>query len=417
MLGPVTAFAVGPRRATLAVVAFLVAGCLSPGSATAGWQERFRGFYLGDAARAQGGVVLDGRVWRLGSRGASRYSVYSRSVTGEDAVEFDLDIGALTPPPPEDPGGAPVTSFGADTYGIRDGRVVTTGAWGVPRESSAPSGLGDENTLAAFDGRTGRLVSEQRLPKLSTGDGSTRDVPLRIAAGDPALVSPNPPFGDSSRLFVPFSMDEVGARYPIRGRFVAGDRILGFPDGGGEGAWARGEGPAEVADLETGEERFTVPRYRLLRASRGGEDAKPRMDLSFDGLAQTGVGVRRTRRLVPVAVDTRGRPGRVGRSIPNLEWVFAMRGHGRAFVYLEGSRRVRGERRSCRGLWMTNTAGTRGRRLALGDGATDRQGLPDAWDGRAGVWFGRDSRDRTGVHVDTALHRLKLRRSDLPRCR
>ena len=402
------------------MVAALVGVEARPAEAT--WTASFRG--LAPGATLYDGTVAEGRVWRLGLADGgldepSRHLLFSRSVDERDTNRIELDIDDLTPPPPPPvPLGETFTGgFSTDSYGVRDGNVVVLGGWQVLTDSpDGPAPLSSVATLASFDGRTGKLLEQRQLPTVVAPNGSTGNIPILLAVGNPATVSPNSAAGDSSLLMVPFTLEPLEARYPTTGRFLAGDRVLGFPDGEGHEGWARGDGPAEVADLVSGEKRYTVPRYRLLRATRGGEDAEPRIDLSFDGLAQTEVEVRRARRLVPVAVDTRGTPGRVGRSIPNLARVRAMRGHGRAFVYVAGNRTVRGKRRDCSGLWITNVAGTRGRRLALGDSPTDRQGLPDAWDGRAGVWFGRDSRDRTGVHVDTALHRLKLRRSDLPRC-
>lgn len=408
------------------VVALVGVALLAFPSTGAAWTHQDPSLKVGDP------YVWNGRVWWVeGTSSRSvRYVLYSRTLRSGRLRSTPLETSALPRPEGTNSEGYPFNSLSAAAAMSKDGRLVLQGTWGTdPNLTDPHQPSGDSarvGVLASFDRTSGRLVALQQ-PPVTAGDNPRQ--PSELLVGWPAVAYDRSVSGLAGQPSTAWQLFDPLTRTPFAGHGsrVAGSFVLGYSVVGRTGrspsyegeSWANGQGYLRVASLATDRERYRLRATALRRAAGADSRSTVLVALMANGSLRVDVQRGRGHGLYPVSVDQRGRVRRVGGRLKRASAVSTVTGSGRTFM------RVRSPRASCRGLWLTDVAGRRGRRLASPDGLRGRgYEVPLFWDGRYAVWrtigTGRQE-DREGVRVDAHLRHLALRTRGTParesRCR
>lgn len=356
----------------------------------------------------------------------------SRALDGGAVRRVQLQVEGLEPPSPRTPEGAflfPVRQI--EDLRIRDGRLFVTGSWKT-LASGATDGsaetISTEGLSVVYDASTGRVLRQERpLRPLPVGSSSPSPARYGLAWGAPATRAPflGPAYGYGGVLSDPWTLAPFGSVATV----VAGQYGLRWsPDQSpsmapeARNGWSRNGGTIAVSDMVTGKARYQVKARPVRQASTSSHSARAStswlMPLAPDGSLRITVERTRGAGLKVVGVDSEGRIRRLTPTLRRATRVSSVVGYGRAFSYVFGFRKSGGKARACEGVWVTDRAGRRGRKLDLRafarrTGAID---VPVWWDGRYAVWVGFTEQYRVVVHAQD-LHGLRLRRSERPSCR
>lgn len=361
-----------------------------------------------------GQAVSDGRVWWVTASSSDRQAgvvwLRSRAVGGGDvrAVRIVLPGPASAPP---DPGGARPISPGparVSLEGVSGSRAelsmswcdggptpVCTGRLTMTVDVSTGVAIGDAPLTLAERVRDGEFVRREPFPTAASGLART------------VLIDPD----TGGRVgVIPAGATQIHGHFALR---VTGqDRWLS----GGLGSKPTGRARIRVYDLRTGKQRYSVPVRRIAEASASGRWVQVgRFQLQDDGSVAIGTAQwRRARGLRPVWVDGRGQVRRLGPRVAGAAAVQALYAHGRGFVRVQEPRS--GPSR-CEATWIV---GRRGVAFARLRDQLAHEEWPSRWTGRYVVWS-LESRVRplpspSFVSVTTGLERMRLSRTDRPRC-
>ncbi|MFA4927776.1 MAG: hypothetical protein WC558_04620 [Patulibacter sp.] len=392
-----------------AVATFVTASAVAAPTTAGAWSDLESRTRLGSPPfsgfDSSGLVVADGRVWWLEGQyaeyQANGFVLASQPLKGHAVRRTALAAGAMPSPIIN---GRPFEFPSATYFRMRDGQAVVVGSWYAEVEDPNDVNPSGGQFLASFDAGSG-----------------TRNRYVDLRSAGPVLANGNPAvFGVPTDSEAGSLSDPVSGReFPIRLEFsqapeVAGAYLLSFPVSTRSDPaerWARGHGKLRVRELATGRVRYSLEARQLTGAAglpRSNHDTS--VSLMDDGSLKVALSTN-GRVAHPVAVDPRGRVRRIGRPIGGTDTIQATLGHGRAFVHVS---RPHGKKTLRYRLWITDTAGKRGRVLPV----TDRHGaareLPFFWDGHYAVWTTETRGGRRGTWVESSPKQLRLRRDALP---
>lgn len=368
-------------------------------SALGGTSLSARGTYVGDFA--QTAIVDSGRVWWVSGETTptTSFTVTSRPLSGGPLRRVRLDVAKLSEPATTGrPFGAILASGGT---AISGGRVVVSGRWSTVVARGEETELGG-GVVAIFDGTTGAVLGQRTIPTLPNGGDTSVLLGYAPATSGP-IAAPDSPSADW-----PITDAATGAPLPAGGEQAAGRYLLGYTTTAVR--WSVGDGAAIVRDRRTGAEVYRTNADAITRTARARGKTSVAVTLQPSGALR--VRITATRGLRPVTVGTGGAVRPVGSFHRYARVATTMPGTHRLFVALVGNTKAKDVRRHCTAVWITNTAGTRGRNLTMPGARYGRQGTPTFWDNRTAVWsLGVASRD--GYEQDSARVRVERRLAGL----
>lgn len=377
-------------------------------SAEDGTSLSARGTYAGDLA--QTAIVDSGRVWWVSGETTptTSFTVASRPLSGGPLRSVRLDVAKLAARATTGrPFGAIFASGGT---AISGGRVVVSGRWSTVVARGEQTEIGG-GVVAIFDGTTGAVLGQRTIPTLPNGGDTS--VLLGYA---PATSGPIPSPGSPSASWS-LSDAITGELLPAGGEQVAGRYVLGFTTDAVR--WSVGDGAAVVRDRRTGAELYRTDADAITRTARARGKTSVAVRLQPSGALR--VRITATRGLRAVTVGTKGAVRPAGYFHRYARVATTMPGAQRLFVALVGNTKASDVRRRCTAVWITNTAGTRGRNLTMPGTRYGRQGAPTFWDNRTAVWSlsvasRDDEQDSARVRVERRLAGLTLRKASAPAC-
>lgn len=391
----------------LSVAAILLVPAVAAPSASA-WTQQVDGVAPG-SPRAAGS-----RVWWVTASSSDRQAgvvwLRSRAVGGGDvrAVRIVLPGPAAAPP---DPGGARPINPGparVSLEGVSGARAELSMSWC----DDGPTPVCTGRLTMTVDSGTGVAIASAPLSvaeRVLNGELVRRGPGVNVTPNVAREVLVDPSTGRRFGV-IPAGATQVRGRFALR---VTGqDRWLT----GGLGGKPAGRARIRIYDLPTGKQRYSVPVRRIAEASASGRWVQVgRFQLQDDGSVAIGTAQwRRERGLRPVWVDRHGRVRRLGPHVAGAAAVQALYARGRGYVRVQ---EPRSGRLRCEATWIIGGRGATSARLR--DRLT-HEAWPLRWTGRYVAWS-VESRVRllpspSFVSVTTGLDRMRLSRTDRPRC-
>lgn len=389
------------------VAALLLVPAVAAPSASA-WTQQVDGVVPGSPRAASS------RVWWVTASSSDGQAgvvwLRSREVGGGDvrAVRITLPDPASAPPNPR--GARPISPGPARVSfeGVSGSRAELSMSWC----DGGPTPVCTGRLTMTVDSGTGVVIMSAPLSvaeRVLNGELVRRGTGVSASSNLAREVLVDP---DTGRRFgvIPTGATQVRGRFALR---VTGqDRWLS----GGLGSKPTGRARIRVYDLRTGKQRYSVPVRRIAETSASGRWVQvSRFQLQDDGSVAIGTAQwRRERGLRPVWVDRRGQVRKLGPRVAGAAAVQALYAHGHGFVRVQEPRS--GVLR-CEATWIV---GRRGRTFGrLKDRLTHEQ-WPLLWTGGYVVWSWEDRVSSlpspSFVSVTTGLDRMRLSRTDQPRC-
>ncbi|MDX8153123.1 hypothetical protein SK069_16105 [Patulibacter brassicae] len=357
-------------------------------------------------------------TWSLGAIANGRYAVSRVALKDGARSTVALRTDALRAPGGVSEANLPFNQFLATRFAWSPGVAIVQGVWkAVPAGGFDPSsGFGmassPTETRAYFSTATGELLHQE---------DATRPAELgSFVVGNAPVVSESMNgratgvYRDLiSQVVLPLSL-------PRTDKLFGGPLVRFYSDTkrsrwkrDASGAVVGGYGDLQAVRWADGRRAWTVNTETVARrAGLPHRRSAVEVPLTDDGAAVVRVVDPKGRGLRPVALSTAGRLYGVGSRVRGATGVRASLAGKRVLVSLDGSRRVGRRTLSCRGTWLTDVRGSRGRTLRI-----PRTAALIGWDGTRAVWSTWSAgRTRARIVIQPNAGRLRLGPRALPRC-